>query len=57
MWSLPKKYITSYMVSNQFAQKYISLPGKLKSLAWEEIPKTYKDRVKTHKLNYKSVLV
>jgi hypothetical protein len=57
MWSPPKKYITSYMVSNQFAQKDISLPGKLKSLAWEERPKTLKDGVETHKLNRKSALV
>lgn len=57
MWSPPKKYITSYMVSKQFAQKDISLPGKLKSLAWEEIPKTLKDGVATHKLNRKSALV
>ena len=57
MWSPPQKYITSYMVSQQFAQKDISLPGKLKTLTWEEIPTTLKDGVETHKLDRKSSLV
>lgn len=57
MWSPPQKYMARYMASNHFAQKDISLPGKLKFLTWEDVPKSLKDGVETHTLNRKSTLV
>jgi CO dehydrogenase/acetyl-CoA synthase beta subunit len=57
MWSPPPKYIARYMESNRFGQKDVSLPKKMKSLTWEDLPMSLKDGVETEKLNRKSTLV
>jgi len=57
MFNPPTKYVSKVMDSKKFAQYDLSLPKKIKSVSFDELPLSKKDGVDIHKLPRKSTLV